>query len=151
MKRFAIAAGVVLVLAGAGVSSAHEGLHGPVKKRMDVMKWFGNSVKTIAVAVRSDEAWNAEAVEKAAAQIRSHAEELPGYFPKDDIPDHSSAKPVIWQQWERFNGLLVELEAKADALNKAAETGDRLATAAAFRNMGATCRDCHEIFRAPRR
>jgi cytochrome c556 len=151
MKRYAIAACLALIVAGAGVATAHEGLHGAVKKRMDIMSGFGKSLKSLSTTLKKGGKWDVPAVAKVARGIHAHAEQLPKLFPKGDIPPHSRSTPQIWEQWGEFNALLAELEARADRFADAAEAGDHAGAAKAFHDMGITCRNYHKTFRAPKR
>ena len=68
-------------------------------------------------------------------------------FPKGSTDPKSRAKDEIWANWDKFEGLMKELEAKAGELAAAAANkGDvRAASKAMFGN----CKSCHDDFRKP--
>lgn len=87
-------------------------------------------------------------------QLAAHADglangvaELKHVFQKGSIVDDSEALPVIWEQPEKFAAAIKKSEDATVAFQEAVSTGDSEAIGAAFRNVGMSCRGCHDDFR----
>jgi cytochrome c556 len=86
--------------------------------------------------------------------LRAHAEglangarELKHVFPAGSDVDDSEALPVIWEQPEEFRKAIDNAEKATAAFSEAVAGGDNAAIGAAFRDVGAACRGCHDRFR----
>jgi cytochrome c556 len=82
-----------------------------------------------------------------AKALASTAAELSHVFPPGSNVGESEALPAIWEQPEAFADAVAEAERATAAFSEAAASGDRAATSAAFREVGAACRGCHDDFR----
>ncbi len=87
-------------------------------------------------------------------QLAAHADglangvaELKHVFQKGSIVDDSEALPVIWEQPEKFAAAIKKSEDATVAFQEAVSTGDSEVIGAAFRNVGMSCRGCHDDFR----
>jgi cytochrome c556 len=87
-------------------------------------------------------------------QLAAHADglangvaELKYVFQEGSIVDDSEALPVIWEQPEKFAAAIKKSEGATVAFQEAVSTGDSEAIGAAFRNVGMSCRGCHDDFR----
>ncbi len=72
--------------------------------------------------------------------------ELDGIFPQDSA-EGSHALPEIWSQPEKFAAALDDYKTSSIAMQTAVQSGDRKAVAGAFKNLGNSCKGCHESFR----
>jgi cytochrome c556 len=59
----------------------------------------------------------------------------------------TEAKPLIWQDFARFEELAGNVRASAEALVAIAADGDEEATRKAFLAMADDCKACHDRFR----
>ena len=59
----------------------------------------------------------------------------------------SAALPAIWQNTEDFASSLKKAEEASSAFTKAAASGDAAAIGGAFRDVGQSCRGCHDEFK----
>jgi cytochrome c556 len=87
-------------------------------------------------------------------QLAAHADglangvaELKHVFQEGSIVDDSEALPVIWEQPEKFAAAMKKSAEATVAFQEAVSTGDSEAIGAAFRNVGMSCRGCHDDFR----
>lgn len=87
-------------------------------------------------------------------QLAAHADglangvaELKHVFQEGSIVDDSEALPVIWEQPEKFAAAIKKAEDATVAFQEAVSGGDSQAIGAAFRNVGMSCRGCHDNFR----
>jgi len=79
--------------------------------------------------------------------LANGANELSRVFPKGSNVGESEALPVIWEEPEAFAEAIAKLQESTAAFVTAAESGDEEAIGAAFRNVGMSCRGCHDRFR----
>jgi cytochrome c556 len=82
-----------------------------------------------------------------AAGLASAAAELGSIFPEGSAVDESEALPVIWEEPEKFAAAIAKLQDATAAFVVAVDGGDKAAIGAAFRNVGMSCRGCHDDFR----
>ncbi len=82
-----------------------------------------------------------------AAGLANGVAELKYVFQEGSIVDESEALPVIWEQPEKFAAAIKKSEDATIAFQEAVDGGDSKAIGAAFRNVGMSCRGCHDDFR----
>ena len=80
-----------------------------------------------------------------AAFIGGYVGEL---FPAGSLSANSEAKAEIWQQQADFNRLMRDMQAKTATLVTVARGGDLEAIKPAFAATGATCKACHDKYKA---
>lgn len=117
---------MVLAISSAMISAplvlAHGGAKGIVKERMDLMDDMKGAVKTLSAIYKGKRAYDAEAIRKAALVIRNHSgDAMTKLFPENSIHGPSEAKPLIWQEWERFEKLAKRQEVISQGLHDAAD------------------------------
>ena len=124
--RRALLIGILLVTLGTVCdapkqSLAHEGATGVVKERMEAMKAIGAAMKRIAAMMRGLQDYDAVAVADAARTIEAHGgDAMTDLFPQGSAHDPSEARPVIWEDWDRFKALAQDLVLYSRALAEAA-------------------------------
>ena len=108
--------------AGLGLAaSAHEGASGVVGERMRAMEAVGDAMKMISAMFRGRTDYDEQAVREAADVIAGHGgEQLTNLFPDGSLDHPTEALPAIWQDWDRFESLAVDLSTYAGALSAAA-------------------------------
>lgn len=144
-KRIALSV-LTLSLSAAGLALAgHDDLPpGPIHDRHELMEEVGDNAKLIGDSLKSG---NLEPVAGAATKIKDAAAKALVLFPKGSTDPKSRAKDEIWTNWDKFDGLMKELEAKAGELaTAAANKGD---VGAASKAMFGNCKSCHDDFRKP--
>ena len=73
--------------------------------------------------------------------------ELSRIFPEGSDVGESESLPLIWDEPETFADAIRESKEAATAFVTAAQSGDRAAISKAFRNLGGSCRGCHDQYR----
>lgn len=68
-------------------------------------------------------------------------------FPAGSGVGDTDALPLIWQEQERFNKLLDDLETSSGKLRLAVQADDKAGAMAAFKAMGDACKGCHDRYR----
>jgi len=79
--------------------------------------------------------------------IANSAAEFGNIFQEGSNVGESEALPVIWEEPEDFAAAITKLQDAAAAFVEAADSGDAAAIGGAFRNLGGSCRGCHDRFR----
>lgn len=87
-------------------------------------------------------------------QLVSHAEalansagELENVFQEGSDVGESEALPAIWEKPDEFAAAINKLVEATAVLEEAAASGEQEAIGAAFREVGMSCRGCHDNFR----
>ena len=87
-------------------------------------------------------------------QLLGHAEglsngaaELKNLFPEGSDVAESEALPAIWAQPDEFAAAIDAMVEATGKFETAAAGGDPAAIGAAFREVGMSCRGCHDNFR----
>ena len=84
---------------------------------------------------------------KHAQGLANGASELDRLFPAGSNVEGSEALPLIWEDPEAFSTAIAELVTATDKLVEAAQGGDQTVIGEAFREVGGSCRGCHDKFR----
>ena len=116
------------------------------KYRTSVMKSLGGHIGAASMHVRGIVEDNGFLVAHAES-LANGAEELKYLFPAGSAVDESEALPVIWDQPEEFRKAIDTAVKATAAFKEAVSRGDDAAVGAAFRDVGAACKGCHDKFR----
>ncbi|MGM0553288.1 MAG: c-type cytochrome [Pseudomonadota bacterium] len=148
--RMITAVSVTTALAlGLGATQSVHALdeHAPtIDYRQGVMGAVGGNVGAIA-AVVVDGAEYGDNLEMHVRQLVDLTRDIPALFPEgSDFPE-TDAKEEIWDEWDRFRELSQETADAAEALHAAVEAGEEDQYAIRFRDLGQSCRACHDDFR----
>jgi len=134
-------AGLSLILAASAVGAGN-----PVEERQATMKHIGQGVKEASGYVSGKDAWDAAKVKALMSGIAADAKKAHGLFPKGSDKDpKSEALPKIWESKADFDKKMDELAAAATTAGKSANA-DEFKTN--FKAIGATCKSCHDSYRA---
>ena len=140
MFRAVLCAGLIL----ATPALAHEGVSDPsVKARMDAMMAIGRATEVLGTMAKGERAFDATAASTAAAEIASHASQVPALFQDQATDPKSEALPAIWTNFNDFT-------AQSDALKLAAEGADTSSLSGlrgSMRAIGQSCGACHRDYR----
>lgn len=119
-----ILTGAVLASTLGVAALAHSGATGVVKVRMEAMKDMQEAVKSVSPMMSGTAPYDATALRSAAETFRRHSgSALTSNFPEEPVEPPSEALPVIWQDWDRFEDLAMQLGVMAEGLSLAAENG----------------------------
>ena len=139
-------ASVSLTLAGSLVAIADTAPEDAKKYRTSVMKSLGGHIGAASMHVRGlveDNGFLAVHAES----LANGASELKFLFPAGSAVDESEALPAIWDQPEEFKKAVDTAVNATAAFKEAVSGGDKSAIGAAFRDVGAACKGCHDKFR----
>lgn len=79
--------------------------------------------------------------------LASAASELQNIFPEGSNVEGSESLPAIWEKPEEFQAAIDKLVTATANFKEVAGSGDRAAIGGAFREVGMSCRGCHDNFR----
>jgi cytochrome c556 len=113
--------------------------------RQGVMKAIGGNMSSLA-AVIVDGAEYRDNLVHHARFIAEFLQDVPALFPEGSDFGETDALEGVWTKREEFEKRAAETREAADLLLQAVETGDD-AMALRFRELGESCRACHEDFR----
>ena len=140
LTRVTLAATAALLLIG-GTALAQDS----IKARKD---GFDASKKAMAEIKSLLEGDKVAAVGPVAQRMGAFATQVPALFPAGSEKGETKAKPAIWGNFADFEAKSKDFAAAAKALEAAAATGDKAATAKQFAALGGSCKSCHESYRA---
>lgn len=143
----------LLLIVPLGISSvaAHTDATGVVKQRMDLMKGVGKDMKGMKALVTGEVEFSAAAMAQHGASIAVAADQALEYFPEGSLDKPTEALPAIWQDWDKFSGLMQKLGKDARALEAMGSSADKATMAKQFGLIGKNCRACHTDFRMKKR
>lgn len=145
MARFALAGGV-LVAALCFAATPQE----VQKARHEHYEELGEAFKALRDGTKADTP-DFAAIEKAAQNVVKATINQEQWFPKGSGPEagKTRALPEIWSKPAEFAAAAKMFEDRAPALVTAAKARDLDGVNKAFRDVGGSCKNCHDNFRAP--
>ena len=147
--KFAVAAGLLTLSLGAGFAFAAMSADDAIKGRKACMKLGHGGVMGVAVPIMKGEMPYDAAALKAAYDNEdkncAHYDELFGADTKQGTTEKTNALPAIWTDPEGFKAAGGVWYAASQKLRA---TTDEASFKAAFPALGASCKGCHEKFRA---
>ncbi len=158
MKRMIVAAMIAAgVTAGAGVAVSGEAEDKAIKARQSVMQLLSFNLGKLGAMVKGDMAYDADQAMiaannlKAVASIRQDAMWPQGTAMEDaGMEGKTWAKKAAWDTYPEVANKHKALVAAADKMAEAAGGGVD-AIKGAIGAVGASCKGCHEDFRAPKK
>jgi cytochrome c556 len=117
-----------------------------IKYRQAVMSAIGGHTGAASQIVRGN------VVAEGALLIHAEAlaaltRDIPHLFPEGSDLGETKAKPTIWEQWDKFTEASAKARTATDGFLAAVKHGDPQAIGAAFRQVGDSCKGCHDDFR----
>jgi cytochrome c556 len=120
-----------------------------IKYRQSAFTIMGNHFGRIGAMVQGKAPFDAKAAADNAAIVMMMAK-LPGaaFGPGTDKGAPTRAKAEIWTDGAKFGAAYEKLQTEVAKLDAAAKTGNLDNLKAAFGGVGASCKACHDNFRA---
>tara|TARA_R110002049_G_scaffold101501_1_gene246184 strand:- start:948 stop:1469 length:522 start_codon:yes stop_codon:yes gene_type:complete len=121
-----------------------------IDARQTHLKAVGKAFKTISDGLKESEP-DMAAIQAAAASVPAETATMADWFPEGSGPASgvkTDALPVIWESKADFDSKMADFKAAAATLDTAAQGGDIAAITEAFKATGATCKACHQTYRA---
>lgn len=129
-------------------ASSHSGATGVVRDRMEVMDGIAKAMKRIKAELDGAEPDKGAIARDAAAISKGGTAELLSLFPEGSAGPVSEARPEIWEDWDRFSSIAVDMSEAARRLEDLSVSGaDQNDLVRGFGAITETCRTCHKDFR----
>jgi len=114
------------------------------------MKDLGGSFKSVRDQLKSSNP-NTSLVRIAAQEVKFASDDLPTWFPEGTGPDtglEMRAFAKVWSDPEGFAAASAEFQESAAALHASVQREDLEGTSDLVRAVGASCKGCHDRYRA---
>ena len=151
MNRSIKAAAIALVaaaLVSPGFAQDARVAQQQVKLRQAVYTVLGTHFSQMGAMVQGRMPYDAATFRTAAERVAFMATIAPDVFPQGSLTSNSKAKPELWQQQAEFQRLMKDMQTKVTALATTARGGDLEAIKPAFGATGASCKACHDKYKA---
>ncbi|MEZ5742729.1 MAG: cytochrome c [Sphingomonadaceae bacterium] len=120
-------------------------------ERHELYEEMGDDFKAIRVQLEGGSP-DMAAIAASAKAMSAKGVQIKDMFPAGTALEDghkTEALKTIWEQPEKFEEARLALITKADALAAAAESGDGAAVGNAVKELGGSCKGCHDTFRKP--
>lgn len=152
MKKITLAALLsTLILSACGGTSSTEPPRGPNSQARNIaFKTLGGDMKELGDVVKGTAAYDVEKFKAKVTEFVAHTQEPLKHFAQDGNGMDGNAKPEVWSQPEQFQAEGMKFQAAVTKLNEAAQAGNLEQIKAAFGEVGASCKSCHDGFKISR-
>ena len=127
----------------AGVASAGE--KELVEYRHYLMESIGGHMNNIVAIVKGEVPYKENLAFHADALADLAPKALPA-FETEAMSDKTEALPDIWENWADFEQASKTFEEKSSAFSQAVASGDMAQIGPALRELGDSCKSCHDDF-----
>lgn len=145
MKTLSLAATVAISVLLSSVT-AHADVKAAIKHRQGVMEAIGGHFNASIGTLGGPAEFNANH-EFHATTIASLAKIAPKVFAEGTGEGKTKAKSEIWEQPKEFKAKMDDFVTNANALAAASKLNDMGAYVGAVKNLGKTCKACHDDFK----
>lgn len=140
-----------LLILGALLALLPYGLHAAepediIKYRKNVMKAIGGHTSAAGLIVEGKVEHKRQLPDHARA-LQILTSDVPALFPKDSDFGETRAKDEVWSKRADFEKAAQNTKTKATAFAKAVQGGNQSAIATSFKELGQSCKACHDDFR----
>ena len=149
-KLLARAAGLTAVwfMLQAGAPLMAGDVERAVDYRQGVMNVFSWNMKAMGSMMKGETPFDQQLFSEYARELAMAARfNLANGFPEDSESDNSDALAEIWMDFDDFEAKYRDLGVTAEALQKAAEQGDKATLGMALKETGKTCKACHRKYK----
>ena len=136
----------LIFLVISSVAFAHSGVKDQnVKERMMVMKAMADNTKVIGQMLKRKTQFDANEAKSALERLSSLSLKTPKVFTVNATDPKSEAKPAIWDEFDEFTKLSLDLAETSIALASSIETIEDLRPA--LKRISSGCKSCHSKYR----
>jgi len=157
LKKIAISTVLALPLCAVLVANAADGPHDKaIKARQSMFQLYNFNIGILSAMAKGKRDYNAEIAAEAAANLKAAAHLGQSQFwpqGSDNATDGNARTRALPAIWETFPAITEKSDAlKASTTVLASEAGNGLdALKGAMGDVGASCKGCHDDFRAKRK
>ena len=136
----------LIFLVISSVAFAHSGVKDQnVKERMMVMKAMADNTKVIGQMLKRKTQFDANEAKSALERLSSLSLKTPKVFTVNATDPKSEAKPAIWDEFDEFTKLSLELAETSIVLANSIEIIEDLRPA--LKRIFSGCKSCHSKYR----
>ena len=136
----------LIFLVISSVAFAHSGVKDQnVKERMIVMKAMADNTKVIGQMLKRKTQFDANEAKSALERLSSLSLKTPKVFTVNATDPKSEAKPAIWDEFDEFTKLSLDLAETSIALASSIEIIEDLRPA--LKRISSGCKSCHSKYR----
>ena len=136
----------LIFLVISSVAFAHSGVKDQnVKERMMVMKAMADNTKVIGQMLKRKTQFDANEAKSALERLSSLSLKTPKVFTVNATDPKSEAKPAIWDEFDEFTKLSLELAETSIVLANSIEIIEDLRPA--LKHISSGCKSCHSKYR----
>lgn len=136
----------LIFLVISSVAFAHSGVKDQnVKERMMVMKAMADNTKVIGQMLKRKTQFDANEAKSALERLSSLSLKTPKVFTVNATDPKSEAKPAIWDEFDEFTKLSLELAETSIVLANSIEIIEDLRPA--LKQISSGCKSCHSKYR----
>ena len=136
----------LIFLVISSVAFAHSGVKDQnVKERMMVMKAMADNTKVIGQMLKRKTQFDANEAKSALERLSSLSLKTPKVFTINATDPKSEAKPAIWDEFDEFTRLSLDLAETSTALASSIEIIEDLRPA--LKRISSGCKSCHSKYR----
>lgn len=136
----------LIFLVISSVAFAHSGVKNQnVKERMMVMKAMADNTKVIGQMLKRKTQFDANEAKSALERLSSLSLKTPKVFTVNATDPKSEAKPAIWDEFDEFTKLSLELAETSIVLANSIENIEDLRPA--LKRISSGCKSCHSKYR----
>ena len=136
----------LIFLVISSVAFAHSGVKDQnVKERMMVMKAMADNTKVIGQMLKRKTQFDADEAKSALERLSSLSLKTPKVFTVNATDPKSEAKPAIWDEFDKFTKLSLELAETSIVLANSIENIEDLRPA--LKRISSGCKSCHSKYR----
>ena len=136
----------LIFLVISSVAFAHSGVKDQnVKERMMVMKAMADNTKVIGQMLKRKTQFDANEAKSALERLSSLSLKTPKVFTVNATDPKSEAKPAIWDEFDEFTKLSLELAETSIVLANSIEIIEDLRPA--LKRVSSGCKSCHSKYR----
>ena len=150
MRKPQIIAAALLAAGLVGTAAAEdvpmEKVEQAIKYRHNVMSTLGGLVGT-AVGKLRDGFEFGPSLESVAAGLVANTQDIPGLFPEGTDFGETDATAEVWSDAPGFADKAQQAADAAASFQEAVKSGDKATIMGAFKEVGDSCKGCHEDYR----
>lgn len=116
-----------------------------IKYRQGVMAVVGGHMKSMGTILKGQV--HMEDLQFHAKALVNVSSIVPNIFPEGSGDGKTEALPAIWEDKAEFKSALDKFVSAAEGMAKASESGDMMVIGPAIKELGGSCKGCHDDFK----
>jgi cytochrome c556 len=141
----------VLIFVTSGFGSARaEGDEAFIQYRQKIMTANGANCGAIGDILKNQLPYSKDRIAEHARLLHGNIGMVSSAFKQKTADLKTDAKPVVWQDWAKFEDKIKALDTEVGKMEKVAASGTPQEIADQFKKVAGGCKSCHDDFRKPK-